>query len=58
MNLKLILVIIGIIVSMAGFAEMCADYIVCDTNGKEYPTPCAFNAAKQKDPSLQLGKCP
>lgn len=55
--MKIILAIIGIVVSMAGFGEMCAQYIVCDTNGKMYPTPCAFNAAKEKDPSLEEGPC-
>lgn len=58
MNLKIILAIIGIIVSLASFGEMCAQHIVCDTTGKVYPTPCAFDAAKQQDSSLQLAPCP
>lgn len=57
MNVKIVFVIIGIILSMASFGEMCAQHIVCDTNGNVYPTPCAFNAAKLKDPTLEMGDC-
>jgi hypothetical protein len=36
---------------------LTAKLVVCGSNGIEYPSPCAFRSAKEKDPSLQLVAC-
>lgn len=62
MNFKIILTIIGIILSLAvsvrSDGDFCAQVIVCDQYGKYYPTPCAFAKAKESNPDLVDTQCP
>lgn len=37
--------------------HFCAEVIVCGTNGKAYPNPCAFAEAQNKDPALKEASC-
>lgn len=68
MNFNAIL-IIAVILSMilsiwcasAGFGvgdEICIQQIVCDNNGKQYPTKCALDNAIKENPNLMMADCP
>lgn len=61
MNFKIALAIIGVLLSMAASTlagDFCAQVIVCDQYGNEYPTPCAFAEAKRQNPDLEETSCP
>lgn len=60
MNLKIILVIIGIVLSMVSLNSAWIQVVVCGTDGKTYSTPCALNEAAKSRPDLKLahyGEC-
>ena len=61
LNIVKLFTIIGIILSIAASAysqEMCAQVVTCDQCGKPYPTPCAFEDAQKKNPTLRQAPCP
>lgn len=57
MNFKIVLAIIGIVLSMAASAWSCPQVIVCDQYGNEYRTPCEFADAQRENPDLQETPC-
>lgn len=60
MIFKIIFVVFGLILSVlcpVWSQEICAQVIVCDQYGNEYPTPCDLKDAQILDPSLYEVPC-
>lgn len=64
MNFKIIVAIVGIVVSMAFSVSCqeddvaCAQQFVCDQNGMVYSNLCDFFVAQEEDDTLEIVDCP